>query len=125
MARPVKVKGLAQLLAATDKADRQTKRQVRAELRQAAENVRDDASRRFVSYSPVSAGRYGISVRKTGVIAVEQRLRKTSGLRPDFGALQMRKALVPANVAEQAEFQRRLEDALDRIARDFEHGGTI
>lgn len=116
----VKVSGLRQFITATDHADRATKKLVRDELRKAAEPVRAEAERLFSRFSPESASTYGISVRRVGTVTVEQRRRKTTGDRPDWGALQMREALLPALETEQDEVVSRLEAAVDRIADRFE-----
>lgn len=116
----VRVEGLRELLHATDQMGKETKKLVRDELRKAAEPVRDDAARRFAPIDVKSASKYGISVRKTGFVLVEQRLRKSpvqSRRRPKFGALQMRKALVPALISKEDEVVEHLEDALDKILR--------
>lgn len=116
MTKTVRVEGLAQLLRATDAAGKETKKLVRDELRKAAVPVRDEAARKFEEFSPRSASRYGISVRKVGTVSVEQRLRRTTGARPDFGSLQMRKALVPALDDKSDEVLDALDEALDRLA---------
>jgi hypothetical protein len=41
-------------------------------------------------------------------VFIGQRLRKTTGLRPDYGDLQMRKALIPARTEK-------LDDAADIV----------
>lgn len=120
MASTVRVKGLRSLLRATDAAGKDTKKLVRDELRRAAEPVRRDAAVRFARYDPRSASRYGVSVRRVGTVSVEQRLRRTTGQHPEFGALQMRAALVPALEAKQDEVVGHLEEALERLARRWE-----
>jgi hypothetical protein len=103
------------LLSNTDKA---TKKALRDEIRQAGGHVRDDASGRFQRYDPRSAAGYRVVVRQRGV-AVEQKLRRTTGKHPEFGALQMRRALVPALDANEGQTARAVEEALDRIAARF------
>ena len=68
---------------------------MRPALRRAAEPVRAEAASLFNRYDPRSAAGYKVRVRARGV-AVEQSLKRTSGLHPSFGSLQMRQALLPA-----------------------------
>lgn len=85
------------------------------ELRVAAEPIRSEAAARFVVVDPRSAGKYGISVRKTGMISVEQRLRKSADVRRrrrNFGPLQMKVALTPALQANQSEVVGHVDDAV-------------
>lgn len=113
----VRVKGLRSLLRATDAAGKDTKKLVRDELRKAAEPVRAEATRLFAPVDARSAAKYGISVRRVGTVAVEQRLRRTTGQHPEFGSLQMRRALLPALETKQDEVVAHLEDALERLAQ--------
>ena len=96
---------------------------VRRELRKVAEPVRAEAQRLFQSTDPKSASRYGISVRKVGAVSVEQRLRRTTGLRPDFGRLQMRTALEPALETKTDEVMELFDGVLGRLADDWGRGG--
>lgn len=124
MASPetIRVEGLRSLLRATDKAEKQTKKLVRDELRRAAEPVRDEARRLLAPVDSRSASRIGISVRKVGLVSVEQRLRRTTGKHPQFGSLQMRKAFVPALGSRSDVVVGRLEEALDRLADEWGTG---
>jgi hypothetical protein len=119
----VRVKGLRSLLRATDAAGKDTKRLVRDELRKAAEPVRREAAVRFASTDARSAGRYGISVRRVGTVSVEQRLRRTTGQHPEFGRLQMRRALVPALEHNTERVVAQLDEALERLTREWGAGG--
>jgi hypothetical protein len=98
-----------------------TRREVRNELRQVAETVRDDGERKFSRYSQRSADGYRVVVRRRG-ISVEQSLRKTTGNNPDWGKLQMREALIPALDDNTEKLVRDLERAIDRIANRIERG---
>ncbi len=91
---------------------------MRDELRKVAVPVRDEATARFLaSISPnAKKTRYGISVRRTGVVAVEQRRRRTTGKHPEFGALQMKDALVPALEHNEG----RIVKAMDEVLADLE-----
>ena len=117
----LRVKGYREFLAATARADRESKLYVRDTFRQVGESVRADATARFSPVSHRSASGYKVSVRQRG-IAVEQSLRKTTGTRADYGSLQMRRALFPALVANEDNLMRDLDSALDRVADHFGRG---
>jgi hypothetical protein len=111
----VRVKGLRDFMRATTKAERETKKAVRDKLKEAGDIIRQDASERFSSISVKSAA--GLRTRaRMGSVFVEQSLRKTTGLRPDFARLQMRRGLEPALEAKSDEVERRLEKAMDELA---------
>lgn len=111
----VKVEGLRDFLRDTAKAERETKKKVRDRLKEAGDIVREDASRRFGGISAKSAAGYRVRARVSGV-HVEQSLRKTTGLRPDYGALQMRRALIPALIAKEDDVHREMEKAAEDLA---------
>lgn len=112
------MEGLREFLRAAAKAEKDTKKKIRARFREVGEIVRRDAAARFSSTDAKTAGGYRVSVRQRGV-SVEQRLGKTTGKRGDFGALQMRKALIPASQSKLDEIEREMERALDDLAREF------
>lgn len=118
--------GLRELLAVTDRAGKELKKFTRDEIRKTAVPVRDDARRKLTggaarspSIARTAAG-YSIYVRKTGIVSVEQRLRKTTGLHPEFGPYQMQHALIPALQEEAPEVKRLFEQAINAIAERFE-----
>lgn len=119
MADSVKVKGYREFLRACDRADKQTKREVRKTFREVGDIVRDDARERFSGLSERTAAGFRTVVRQRGV-SVEQKLRKTTGLRPDWGAIQMRKALLPALNSKERQVVREFEQAMDRVADHFD-----
>lgn len=119
MAYHVRVDGLREFISAADAAGKETKKAVRKALREVGGIVKNDARARFASTDARTAGRFGVSVRKTGMVSVEQRLRKTTGKHPDFGALQMRRALVPALEAKRGEVEKGLEEAVDRLINQY------
>ena len=103
-----------------EKADRLA---VRKELRKVGDRVKQAAA---VSIAPINArtaGGYRTVVRQRG-IAVEQSIRKTTGLHPEWGSYQMRRALLPALMANEDDTVRELEQALDRVADHF-NGSVI
>lgn len=119
MAEPVKVSGYREFLRACDRAGKETKKEVRDTFRKVGDIVRDDARERFGSLSPKTAAGFRTSVRLRGV-SVEQSLRKTTGLRPDWGSTQMRLGLIPALDAREDEVESEFERAIDKVADHFE-----
>jgi hypothetical protein len=114
----VRVKGLKELQRTLRDADKNLRASVRKELREAGEIVRSEAATLFSPRDARSAAGYKVRVRQRGV-AVEQSLRKTTGLHPEYGSLQMRDALLPALDAKEGEVVSHLEGMLDRLADDF------
>lgn len=113
------VKGYREFLRATDHAGPEAKSAVRGTFRNVGEIVRRSAERKFARYSARSAAGYRTVVRVRGV-AVEQSLRKTTGKRPDWGAVQMKDALLPALEQNERRVEKAFEAALDRVADHFE-----
>jgi hypothetical protein len=120
----LRVDGYQQLMQALAKTDKASRKAVRDELRAAAEHVRVEAGARMFATSAKSAAGYRTRVRQRGV-AVEQSLRKTTGQHPNYGALQMRRALVPALDANEQRTVHEMEQALDRVCDRFNTGGPI
>jgi hypothetical protein len=115
------VKGYREFMRACNQGDKETKKYVRGVLREAGDIVRVDATRRFAPVDSPSAAGYRTRVRQRGV-AVEQSIRKTTGKHPEYGALQMRQALLPALLSNEDAFERGMEHALDLIEAHFERG---
>jgi hypothetical protein len=114
----VSVRGYRELIRALKTLEPDERRQVRAAFREVGESVRVKAAELFQKYSSVSAAGYKVRVRQRG-IAVEQSIRKTTGTRPDYGALQMRQALLPARADTYAHTQAEFEKALDKVVEHF------
>jgi len=117
----LRVHGLREFMRATAKADKETKKVVREKLREAGDVVREDAANRLARIDSYSASKLRTRA-KVGGVFVEQSLRKVTGLRPDYGQLQMRKALEPAVEAKAGEVEQRLEKAVDELADIMERG---
>ena len=115
------VVGYRELMRACNRGDKETKAYVRGTLRHVGDVVREDATRRFAPVDSRSAAGYRTRVRVKDV-AVEQSIRKTTGKRPQYGAFQMRRALLPALAGHENQLNRELEHALDLIERHFETG---
>jgi hypothetical protein len=114
----MQVVGFREFLIACDNAGRDTKVFAREALREAGEEVRQAAGAKFAKYDEKTSGGYRTRVRRTGV-SVEQSLRRTTGLRPDFGALQMRKALIPALNENEERTVLKMEEAVTLVAEKF------
>lgn len=112
----VRVEGLSDLLRALQVVGGEVQSAVVDELRSIGQRVRDDASWKFDRYSTRSAAGYRVVVRQRGV-SVEQQLRKTTGRRGDYGALQMREALLPALNDRANEIERRVGQVVERVNR--------
>lgn len=118
-AETLRVTGLTTFIRACDRAGPDTKKEVRSAFRDVGTDVQQEAARLFDRYDERSAAGYRVSVRQTGV-SVYQSIRKTTGTRPDYGALQMRRALLPALAAKESATDARFELAMDRVADNFE-----
>lgn len=110
----VRVQGLRELQAAFRKMDKELSKELRDNLREAGKIVQQEASSLFSGVDARSAAGYKVRVRARGV-AVEQSLGRTTGQHGQYGALQMRKALVPALDNKESAVVDRLEDMLDTL----------
>jgi hypothetical protein len=115
----VRVNGYREFVRAANRTSREARKEIREALRDVGEVVRADAADRFSTYDEQSAGGFRVRVRERGV-AVEQSHRRTTGTRPDFGALQMRRALIPAGEENEQDVDERMQEALESIADYFE-----
>lgn len=111
----VKVDGLKEFNRDVRKAEKDTRKVVRDRLREVGGVVRVDAANRLQEYDDRSARGLKVRVRAAGIF-VEQSLRRTTGLRPDYGALQMTRALIPAVEATEPQMVREMEKAADELA---------
>lgn len=118
-AQTLRVKGYREFVRACDRAGKETKKEVRSTFRKVGDIVKEEAASRFRDIDARSAAGYRTVVRQRGV-SVEQSLRRTTGLRPDFGVLQMRRALEPALADKEGEVEREMENAIDKVADHFE-----
>jgi hypothetical protein len=80
--RVQEVKGYREFLRACAKAEKDTRKEVRAAFREVGDIVRVDAARRLDGLSPKAAAGLRTRVRQRGV-SVEQSLRRTTGKRPN------------------------------------------
>jgi hypothetical protein len=119
------VKGLGSVQRAFDDFAAEIAEVVPQALAQAGERVRQDAYERFSPISPDSAAGFKVRARKRGVV-VAQGKRKRTGQRPDFGRLQMERALTPALRSNEREAIRLVQKVVDEACRNFNRrGGTF
>lgn len=116
----LRLRGYREFLRACDHAGKDTKREVRAAFRLVGRSVLTDWSRRLAPIDTRSALGLKTRVRARGV-SVEQSIRRTTGLHPEYGALQMRLGLRAAT-SKQHETERAMEDAIDHVADHFDRG---
>ena len=118
MSGAIQVEGLSKFLRATSRAEKGTKKRIQTRFRAVGEIVRRDATARISTYDAHTAGGYRVRVRQRGV-EVEQRLRRTTGKRGDWGALQMDKGLIPAAEQNANQIRTEFQKALDELASEF------
>lgn len=110
----VVVKGYTELIQAFARADAQVNSGMRKVLKDVGEIVRADAAARFSNYDARSAAGYRTVVSQKGV-DVRQSIRATTHDHPEYGALQMRKAFLPALDAKRGQVEGAFESFLDRV----------
>lgn len=120
----LQVKGYTDFQRALRAAEKDDRLAVRGVFRHVGDQVKRDAVQEVNPVDAKSAAGYRTYVRQRGV-GVEQSLRKTTGLHPEWGAWQMRHALVPALQANEEDTKRRIELALDQVADHFNTGGPV
>lgn len=108
------------MIRACDRAGKETRREVRATLREAGDVVKEDWQARMRSIDERSAAGLRTVVRVRGV-SVEQSLRKTTGKHPEYGALQMRRGIHAVD-AKRDQAERAMERAIDKVADHFGKG---
>lgn len=111
----VRVKGLKELNRAINRADKESKKLMKDRFKQVGEIVASDGRSRFSRIDSGSAAGFKTKALTKGV-KVEQSRRKVTGKRGDYGALQMRTALVPALQAKRDDVIDELNRALDDVA---------
>ena len=117
-AETVRVKGLRELNAALHRIDRDLGKELDKGLLEAGMLIAQNARNRFGVYDQKSAMGFRPRMRGFGRLVVEQRYRKKTGQHPEFGSLQMQKALLPARREEEPMLIAGLEGMLDRLGRE-------
>jgi hypothetical protein len=116
----IEEQGLGEFISAALKADKLTRTVVRGRLQHAGDIVRENAAGRYRPRDTKSGAGLRVRARPVGAfveqsVFVEQQLRKTTGLHPEWGSWQMRHALIPGLEAEQAAVLREIEGAVDEL----------
>lgn len=136
MAAPytTRVRGLREFYVGCARISRTLPRELQRELRDLAEPVASTARGHAEAegWGPKAAGgiRATASAKAAagaGGASVVQRNRKTTGDHPNFGPLQMRKALLPAAAEHEDEIVEGVERMLDRLTSEegFGRGGIL
>lgn len=95
--------------------DKVTKAELGAELKEAAAPVVTTARELVQEFAGAKVNT--ITARRVGPrVRVQQGARKVSGLRSDYGALQMRKVLIPARDEHEQEIREAVSVALTKYA---------
>ena len=111
----VRVKGLKELQRDFRRMSKDLSKEVRDGLRESAKPVQQEAANLFRGVDARSAAGYKVRVRQRGV-AVEQSRKRTTGLHPEYGAMQMRKALLPALANREKDVIEGVDRVLGRLA---------
>lgn len=115
MAAPgARLEGFTELLVKMRALPAAEQKALRAAYREAGQKIADDWSQRILGIqgNPVTAAGYRVYVRLRGV-EVDQTERKTTGLRPDWGATQMTRGGIPALEDNRDEVVAQVEAAMD------------
>lgn len=116
MTPTVEVKGLKETIRAFNRLDKRVAKEIKDELKKVAEPVVSEIQHRLSRYRGVSMNVRPHALTK-GVV-IRQNARKVSGLRGDFGGIQMTTAFIPAAYEKEDEIVRGLEHALDVLTRE-------
>lgn len=117
MAKGVRIIGLEEVDSALQKMRAEVLKELRPQLRRAGEIVRAEGQSLFNRIDARSAAGYKVRVRTRGV-AVEQSLARVTGKRPDYGALQMNVALIPALAARESQVTDLIDHMIDTASSD-------
>jgi hypothetical protein len=110
MAETIRVTGYKETARALQRVNKGAKLALYSGLRDAAEPIAADARARLAGYSGMKTSSIRPRVGLRGIY-ITQGARKVTGLRPDFGSLQMRVGLLPAAYGRQDDIVERVETA--------------
>lgn len=126
MAPSIQYEGLREIAHALKETDATTLGELTRDLGKVGEVVRKEAVTLFDRYDTYSAAGFDVRVRvntsSLALVSVGQSLLKTTGLHPEWGALQVTEALLPARDHKMIEAERTLEEGA--IANLRRHGIT-
>lgn len=109
-AETLRVKGYRETARALDRVNKGAKVALYTGLKDAAQGIAEDAKGRLSGYPGIKTTTIRPRAAMRGVY-ITQGARKKTGLRPDFGALQMRVGLLPAAYSGQDEMVTKVEEA--------------
>jgi hypothetical protein len=112
----VKATGLRETYLVFQKLQRSVAGEIRDEFIKIAEPVAESARERLSRYRGASVTTIRPRASSRGAF-VTQVARKVTGRRPDFGALQMVKVMIPALEEHEDEIVSRADEALYRLTR--------
>lgn len=115
----IRTRGFRELYRACNAAPADVRAETRKAFFKVGDVVRDNARSRIRQLNPRTARYYRTRVQPSGV-KVDSSKRKTTGLRPDWGKTQMRKAMLPALHEEKRVVEQEMIRAVERVARTFE-----
>lgn len=117
MAAALEYTGLKELVSALREIDTETLGQVKQAMGEVGQVVTDEARRMFEPFDRHSAQGFETRVRvgAEALVVVGQRLTKTTGTKPSWGALQMTEALIPARSKKLNEASYILENRVGRV----------
>lgn len=110
MAETIRVKGYRETARALQRVNKGAKVALYKGLRDAATPIAEDARSRLSGYQGIKTSSIRPRAGLRGVY-ITQSAKKTSGLRPDFGSLQMRVGLLPAAYSRQDDIVEKVEEA--------------
>lgn len=116
----VKTKGLKELRRALKGVDADASKELDNQLKEVAEVVASGARQLFTAIDSRSAAGFKPRLRGFSQVMVTQTRRRKSGQRPDYGSLQMRRALIPALWSNKTNIERRLENMIESVGNS--HG---
>jgi hypothetical protein len=106
----IRVRGYRETARALQRVNKGAKAALYTGLKEAANPIAEDARSRLAGYTGMKTSTIRPRANLRGVY-VTQGARKTTGLRPDFGSLQMRQGLLPALYSRQDDIVDRVETA--------------
>ena len=114
----VEVKGMRALDRNLGIFDKNARKELRKQLKAIAEPIAVDVRHGVERFGARTVEGVQAGAR-TGMAVVRQRAKKTTGLRPDFGTLQMDVAFLPALKKNEPAAIRSIEDMLENLASIF------
>lgn len=113
----VRVKGLRQVHSAFKRYDTGLKLELERDLREGGAIVERAATALFSGIDPSEPSGYAVNLRGFGRVSV--RGKRSKGRRGDFGALLMRRSLLPALSDNADKVIQSIETMLDTLGREF------